>query len=269
MNLSSLKKSSSLLLRSLVVVLGCAAATGTGCARNVTGVNAKATTLVLFKFSVQGKLALNNPNITYYIVLNAPEDVPGQTLDPTTNGPRFNGPSLDVPSTILKGRLPFIGLLPGDIESKWTDFYYIQGSASGTPVVGRGIRQADGTPLVRLSNYPSTYWMRLNDDSTFQIYLKFEDLFDNPANKPANMTVNLGVGDNIDLGQGYVFDTWRANIPFAIKTEVNTTPQAEQDPSTLLNSRQIPGRPLPQLPAGVDQSSVNITGYEYTVRQQL
>ncbi|HEY9842872.1 MAG: hypothetical protein ACAI44_00635 [Candidatus Sericytochromatia bacterium] len=221
------------------------------------------STRVIFKFSVQGKLALNNPNVTYYIVINAPDDQPKQTLDPATQGPRINGPSLDFPPSIIQGRLPFIGLLPGDVESKWTDFYFLSG---GT--LGSGIRRPDGTPEIVQRNIPQSLW-KLIDDSTVEIQLDFKDIFADQtlANIPANIVVNLATSDNIDNGQGFVYDHWRANLPFQILTAPNNTPQRDTDTNNQLIMRQIPGKVLPQLPQGVDGTAVNIVSYEYRVVQ--
>ena len=89
-----------------------------------------------FIFKVKGKMLLNNSNITYYVILYAPQKDPDIPFD-TRIGPRVNAPDLTKGTQLLEGRLPFVGQLPGDEESKWTDFFYITSSA-GETVVGRG-----------------------------------------------------------------------------------------------------------------------------------
>lgn len=270
----ALRRFTSLLLNTALVLAGSVTLLSAGCARNATGCSpsnpnspgcAAATPRIIFQFSTQAAMALSNPNVTYYIVLNAP-DTKDLTVDPATNGPRINGPSLDFPATALQGRLPFIGLLPGDIASVWTDFYYIQGSTTGTPVVRRG-ELVNGVPQINQINIPSTLWRRLNNDTTFELQLLLTDFLKDATNlKPRNIAVNLAVSDNIDTGQGLVYDTWLANLPFSISTDLSTTPNKQQDLNNQLNIRQIPGRPPTTLPTGIDPGSLNIVGYEYTVR---
>jgi hypothetical protein len=252
----------------------------TGCANKVVRGNQAFNKRVLFQFTVQGRLALNNPNVTYYIVLNAPSGRPDSTIDPTLEGPRVNGVSLNNGAEFLLGRLPFVGLLPGDIESKWTDFYYLQGSASGTGVMGRG-RLVNGVPEILVRNYPNSLWRVLND-SSFEVQILFSDLTSavaaadaatpgavtaTPPPPPLNFTANLATGDNIEVGgQGFLFDRWRANVPFAIRTDVGT-PFEDLDPDTQLVMRQIPGKIIPQLPPGVNAADVNISAYRYQIIQ--
>ncbi|MGV3522848.1 MAG: hypothetical protein ACO1RX_01410 [Candidatus Sericytochromatia bacterium] len=231
------------------------------CARTVRDISAGARRIV-FQLSVRGRLALNNPNVTYYIVLNAPEQS-NLTLDPATQGPRINGPSLNDPATTLFGRLPFLGLLPGDIQSEWTDFYFLQGTADGQGMVGRGVRRSDGTPEIVLRNYSSALWKKVSD-STVEIQMVFSDLVPT-TNFPNNFVVHLATSDSIDTGQGYVYDWWRSNLPFSIDTAPNNTPISDQDVNSQLVLRQIPGKPLPVLPTGVNPDDVNILSYEYRV----
>jgi hypothetical protein len=233
-----------------------------GCARTVRDLSALSRRIVL-QFSVQGQLALNNPNVTYYVVLNAPPE-PGRTLDPATEGPRINGTSLNDPPTFLIGRLPFTGLLPGDLPSQWTHFYYLQGSPDGQGVVGRGIRRSDGTPEVIQQNYPQALWSKPSQ-STVEIQILFSDLFAGSESFPENVVVHLASSDSIDTGQGYVYDWWRANIPFEVRTAANNTPIQDEDPNPELIMRQIPGKPFPQLPPGVNPADVNIFSYQFRV----
>lgn len=243
----------------------------TACARTAERGLVSISRRIIMQFSVEGQLALNNDSVTYYIILNAPSE-PGRTLDPATEGPRVNGPSLNDTPTNLLGRLPFIDLLPGDITSVWTHFYYLRGTPNGQGEVGRGIRREDGTPEIVERNYSSALW-RKTSSSSVEIQMLFADLFpeisigegkDNPF--PNNITVNLASSDNIDTGQGFVFDYWRANLPFEIDTLPKNTPVEDIDANTEIIMRPIPGKNLPQLPPGINSSTVNIVRYEYRVQ---
>ncbi|PKL79617.1 MAG: hypothetical protein CVV27_01555 [Candidatus Melainabacteria bacterium HGW-Melainabacteria-1] len=243
----------------------------TGCARNSCLGNSEACrnqrdTRIVFQFSVQGRLALNREDVTYYIVLNAPDDQKDVSLDPATQGPRINGTSLNDPPTFLNGRLPFTGLLPGDVESRWTDFYFLRGTADGRGAFGRGIRRADGTPEIVLQNYSEALWKKLSDSSV-EIQIQLRDIFADPANIPRNVVVNLASSDSIDTGQGFLFDWWRSNIPFSIETAPRNTQIQDQDPNPQLIMRPVPGKFAPQLPNGVNPADVNILSYEYRVLQ--
>lgn len=278
------KTSLSLLLRLAVICAGSAALVSTGCARNATGCTSTSTSggsgvtnancpfispRIYFKFSTQGTLALNNPNIAYYLVLNAPDDKAGQTIDPLTSGPRFNGPDINFPATELRGRLPFLGLVTGDTASVWTDFYYIQGNASGAPIVRRG-RLLNGQPFLEPQPVATTLYSPNTPNAstqTFELQIVLSDVLEDAQNlKPKNFTANLGVSDNPDSGQGGVYDAWLSNVPFSIQTDLTTTPQTVLDNNTNLYLRQIFGRPVTQLPTGVDPGSVNLVSYEYQVR---
>jgi len=226
---------------------------------------------IIMQFSVEGQMPLNNDNVTYYIVLNAPSE-PGRKLDAATEGPRINGPSLnDTPANLL-GRLPFIDLLPGDVTSVWTHFYYLRGTANGRGEVGRGIRREDGTPEIIERNYSDALW-RKTSNSSVEIQILFSDLFPEVTIEegeespfPDNITVNLASSDNIDTGQGFVYDYWRANLPFEIETLANNTPVEDVDDNTEIILRPIPGKNFPQLPPGVNKSAVNIVSYEFRVQ---
>lgn len=237
-----------------------------GCAnkvRDIAGFNKR----IVFQFTVQGKLALNNENITYYIVINAPSGQKDQVLDPATNGPRINGPSLNDLPQFLAGRLPFIGLLPGDVPSQWTDFYYLQGTADGKGAMGRGrLNPISRAPEIIQRNYPiDNLWRKLSD-STFEVQILFNDLT-SASDTPANFVFNLATGDSIDTGQGFLYDYWRANIPFAVRTGILNSVVEDLDPNPQIILRPIPGRPLPQLPPGVNQADVNIISYKYRIVQ--
>lgn len=239
-----------------------------GCARTVARSGLEPSIRLVFQFSVQGRLALNRQDVTYYIVINAPDGQKDQTIDPATQGPRVNGPSLNFTPDVLQGRLPFMGLIQGDVTSVWTDFYFI--TSDGTrPVIGRGRRIENGTPEgvpeIILRNYPEALWRKINDQ-TLEVQIVLNDLFDIKA-MPRNIVVNLASSDSIDTGQGFVYDYWRSNIPFAVRTEINPTIFRETDTNSQLIMRPIPNKQLPQLPQGVAEGDVNITSYEYRVQQ--
>lgn len=239
---------------------------GVGCARTANRAGAVPTGRIIFQFTVQGKLALNREDVTYYIILNAPDGQPKVTLDPATQGPRVNGTSLNDPPTSLLGRLPFIGLLPGDVTSVWTDFYFLQGSADGRGAVGRGILRPDGTPEIVQRNYAVALWKTISE-STVEIQMLYKDIFVDPDEDalPNNITVNLATSDSIDTGQGFLFDRWLSNVPFSIETPARNTPVRYEDTSTQLMMRPIPGKVIPTLPVGVNPADVNIISYEYKV----
>lgn len=251
-------------LKALFSILVCQLIVLSACARTAIRPGVTASRRVQFQLSVQGQFALNREDVTYYIVINAPDEQKDVTLDPATQGPRMNGTSLNDPPTFLIGRLPFTGKLPGDVDSIWTDFYYIRGSADGNGVVGRAIRRPDGTPEIVQPNYPAALW-RVITPNTIEIQMVFSDLFAKPDQLPKNIVLNLGTSDSIDTGQGYLFDRWRSNIPFSIDTAANNTQIQDQDADQQLIMRQIPGKFIPQLPSGVNAADVNIVGYQYKV----
>lgn len=233
-----------------------------GCARKVRDTQALSKQVV-FRYSVIGNLATHNENITYYIILNAPQNRTGQDLDPATEGPRINGASLDLGSAFLEGRLPFTGLLPGDIRSQWTDFYYLKGTPDGKGSMGHGRKLTDGRPEIAEQNYPESLWRKLSN-STFEVQIQFRDLTSGAA-APKNFTVNLATSDNLNSGNGFVFDHWRSNIPFSIRTDERSQIE-DRDQTPNLIMRQIPLKPLPQLPAGVNQDDVNILSFQFQIR---
>lgn len=239
-----------------------------GCANKVTRGVAATQKQVVFEFSVKGKLALTNPNVTYYIVIYAPADKKGQDIVPATDGPRFNGPALNFGPQVLDGRLPFIGLLPGDQTSKWTDFYYLKGSTDGKGTMGRGKLNAGQKPEIVQANYPLNTLWRVKSESTFEVQIRLADLTSGIDNAPNNLVFHLGTSDNIDEGgQGYVFDYWRNNIPFLIQTNNFNSPIQDRDETAQLVMRQIQGKPLPQLPPGVTNNDVDILSYSYRIIQ--
>lgn len=244
------------LFLSLTLLLGTVS-----CARTVRDPSALAKQLV-FDFSVAGKLALNNERITYYIILNAPSEANAE-IDPGTRGPRVNGPSLNDTPDFLAGRLPFVGALPGDINSEWTDFFYITGTPDGKGTVGQGKLLEGAVPQIIERNYADNNWNKISD-STLQIRILFSSL-SSRASVPKNFTVNLASGDSLDFGQGFVYDWWRSNIPFSVETDTINSEVEDIDPNPELVMRLIPGKPLPTLPAGVNPADVNITSYKYKI----
>jgi hypothetical protein len=240
-----------------------------GCANKVTRGTASFQKQIVFEFTVRGNLALSNPNVTYYIGINAPADKKDLEIDPASLGPRMNGPALNFGPQILTGRVPFTGLIPGDVESKWTNFYYLKGSSDGKGTVGFGRLSSDNTtPEIIQRNYPINNLWRVKSPSTFEVQIRLADLACGTENVPKNLVFNLATGDNIDEGgQGFVYDYWRNNLPFAIQTTEINSPRQDQDTNTQLIMRQIPGKPLPQLPPGVNPDDVNILSYTYRIIQ--
>ncbi|PIQ26690.1 hypothetical protein COW36_00975 [bacterium (Candidatus Blackallbacteria) CG17_big_fil_post_rev_8_21_14_2_50_48_46] len=237
-----------------------------GCANKVRDI-ANFNKRVVFQFFVQGKLALNNENVTYYILINAPSGKKDVPLNPSTNGPRVNAPSLNDGPQFLAGRLPFIGQLPGDIASEWTDFYYLQGTADGQGTMGRGrFNNATKAPEIIQRNYPINNLWSKKTDSSFEVQILVNDLTSG-TDTPGNLVFNLATSDSIDTGQGYVYDYWRSNIPFSVQTKTINSQIQDQDPNGQIIMRQIPGKPLPQLPIGVNQADVNIVSYNYRIIQ--
>jgi hypothetical protein len=235
------------------------------CARNATGeVQDK---VIQFTFKVKGNMILNRSDITYYLVLYAPkiENPSATPLDPNT-GPRVNGPDLTRGSQFLEGRLPFIGQLPGDQPSKWTDFFYITFDGTKT-VVGRGRPDAAGNPLIYDRSYANvnTKPVTGNTGNTngYQIEFSIRDLNNGTVNNATRINGNLATSESIDNGNGTVFDNWKGNIPFAISLTTETQ-QSQQDINPNIVLRKIPSRPDPSLPLNVNADDVNIV--EFTAR---
>lgn len=248
-----------------LALIGILLIVATGCARTVER-NKVNSRRVLFQFSVQGNLALSNPNVTYYIVINAPK-TPTVSVDAATQGPRINGSNVNFPNSALEGRLPFTNPpLGADVESIWTHFYFIQGSADGKGTIGLAHKLDNGSIEIVQRNYADALWSQLSP-STLQIQLLLSDLgYTDPATEaPANLTFNLASSDNFETGYGFVFDWWKGNLPFAVNTAATGTPISDTDITPNLVLRQIPGKPIPTLPTGVQVSQVNIIGYEYRV----
>lgn len=264
MNLSSRLLGLSLLLLTL------------SCANKVDRLSAGGREL-LFQFTVRGTLALNNPNVTYYVVFYAPNTQAGTTLNETLTGPRVNGPNFNLSTNDLAGRLPFTGILPGDIVSRWTHFFYIQGSTTGTPQVGYGQTSDDQatnqvTTLAQIvqPNYPATFWSKLSD-STFQLRIPLQEIGLTDENMPNNIPANLAVSQNLtsaNVGNGYVYDYWLNNTPFSISTEANNSPfvQPDNTPNIAFDPlEQLINRNPPALPLNVNTADLDFIEYQYRV----
>lgn len=247
-----------------------------GCANKVDRLSASGREL-LFQFTVRGKLALNNPNVTYYVVFYAPNTQAGTTLNETLTGPRVNGPNFNLSTNDLAGRLPFTGILPGDIVSRWTHFFYIQGSSTGTPQVGYGQTTDDQatnqvTTLAQIvqPNYPASFWSKLSD-STFQLRIPLQEIGLTDENMPNNIPTNLAVSQNLtsaNVGEGYVYDYWLNNTPFSISTEANNSPfvQPDNTPNIAFDpTEQLINRNPPALPLNVNAADLDFIEYQYRV----
>lgn len=262
------KQIGTLLLASLLLL-------STACARKVLRGNVQVSKQIVFQFTVRGNLNLNRDDLTYYVILNAP-DMPSKeakdkkTIDPLKEGPRMNGVDINQTAvgqtpTSLQGRLPFLGLITGDVQSVWTDFYYIRGTADGIGSVGRGVRrESDGVPEIVQPIYPVSQWRKVST-SSFELQIPFKDIFKDVTQIPNNISVNLGSSDSFDNGQGYVYDSWINNQPFSIDLNKLNTRDTIRDPNPNLIMRQIISRPIPQLPPGVDAGTVDFVQVEYRI----
>ena len=262
-------------IRSLLLAL-CLLLAQVGCANKVERLSSGGREL-LFQFTVRGTLALNNPNVSYYVVFYAPTTSAGTTINETLTGPRINGPNVNLSTQDLAGRLPFTGQLPGDIISQWTHFFYIQGSTTGTPQVGYGQTTDDQaaeqvTTLAQIvqPNYPATFWSKLSD-STLQLRIPLQEIGLTEDNMPNNIPTNLAVSQNLTtagVGNGYVYDYWLNNTPFSISTEANNSPfvQPDNTPNIAFDpTEQLINRNPPALPLNVNQADLDIIEYQYRV----
>ena len=237
------------------------------CAHTAEKGTNKSRTLI-FNYKIKGNFALSNPGVTYYVIIYSPL-LPANTPLDTSKGPRVNGPILTKGSEFLEGRLPFTGLLTNDMESLWTDFFYLTGTPDGRGQVGRGKIQ-NNAPVIYDRTYPAEMWSVT--ENIFKLKINLNDLASqqNIASKdrkiPEKITMNLATGDNIDSGSGMLFDRWKANIPFALST---TSGMSERDEDITANLVMLvmPTRPYPQIPAGVNSADVDISGYETFIPQ--
>jgi hypothetical protein len=221
-----------------------------------------------FIFKTKGNLILNRSDITYYIIFNAPESTtPNQPLDPN-KGPRVNAPDITRGIEFLEGRLPFIGQLPGDIKSDWTDFFYIT-AVNGKTTVGRGRKDNLGNPIIYDRNYANQNTKPISDPSglnnAFQIEFFLSDL-NNGKSNTTNINANIAVSDSIENGTGKIYDYWLGNIPFSISLN-STSQQSRQDNTPNLILKKIPNRPDPIIPPDINQDSLNIIEYIARVTQ--
>lgn len=218
-------------------------------APNAAGSGRKA---LIFKMDVEGTYQVTNPNVTYYVVFNAPAEAP---TDPLV-GPRFNGPDISKAHDFIEGRLPFIYRLPNDLPSIWTDFYFFAGTADGKGRIGRGTIR-EGLPVVIDENYAQNQWAIQNNGKSLQMTIFLDQLSVNQ--NPSKIGVSLGTGDSITNGYGMIYDRWKNNVPFQL--DVSPTQQRDIDISPA-SPISVPNRPLTQLPPGVNLGDVNITGWE-------
>ena len=235
------------------------------CAKTVS--NPNQNKVLQFSFQVKGTLAIRE-DITYYFVINAPRaDNDALTLDPNI-GPRMNAPDLTKGSSFLEGRLPFIGKIQGDIDSRWTDFFYLTG-VNGVPTVGRGRIDTTGNPVIYDRNYINQNTKFLPSTSgrndTFQIEFFLSNLNSGQSNTNT-INANLGVSENIDSGTGNVYESWRNNTPFSIDVKSNS-PSTQEDTNASIVLRRLPLRPDPQLPLGLNPDDVNIVKYNARVTE--
>lgn len=223
-----------------------------------------------FTLKVNGEMKFRD-DITYYIVLYAPKlDTNSVSFD-TSIGPRINAPDLTRTTTFLEGRLPFMGALPSDRQSKWTDFFYITGDASGKPILGKGhfvssTSSVFGTAIIDIKNINDS-----NNKTTteippkgFSFQVPLEDLNNGQGTTSKIITANVAVSDSIDNGQGAIFDRWQGNQPFQINLE-NPTEQNFIDNSNILNRVRLDARIYPDIPFGLNESSFNITSVSIRV----
>jgi len=218
-----------------------------------------------FSFNVQGSMILNRTDVTYYVVFYAPTVVDSSIPLDSNVGPRINAPNITVAREILEGRLPFVYQLPGDQETKWTDFFYITGKPDGINTeIGRGRLQANGTPIIYDRNYANSNTKPLVDSTTgktngYQIEFLLSDLNNGQGTNSNNITVNMATSDSVDNGYGMIFDSWKGNIPFSISLDSETL-QTEQDVNAALVMKKVTSKPDPVLP-GVNIDDVNIVKY--------
>lgn len=252
------KKLLPVITSALVILLG------SNCAKTVT--NPNQNVVLRFIFKVKGSLAIRN-DITYFFVMNAPATNTA-VFDPTV-GPRINAPDLTKGSTFLEGRLPFIGRVAGDLESFWTDFFYLTGTADGKVIIGRGRKDSTGNPVIYERNYISPNTIPVYNQSSringyqIEFFLSSLNGLVNPNTSPKTITANLAVSESIDNGNGNIFDSWKNNSPFPIDL-TSESQDTQVDTTSNLVLRRLPLRPIPTLPAGVNSDDLNIS--EYIVR---
>lgn len=253
-------------MKKILISLSFLLALSSACARTATSVNSNK--VMQFTFKTKGSLVLNRSDITYYIVFNAPElPTANQILDPNA-GPRINAPDITRSIEFLEGRLPFIGELPGDTKSDWTDFFYIT-SVNGKTTVGRGKKDNTGNPIIYDRNYANQNTKLISDpnglNNSFQIEFFLSDL-NNGKSNTTSITANIGVSDSIENGYGKIYDYWLGNIPFSISLN-STSQQSRQDNTASLVLKKIPNRPDPIIPSDINQDSLDIVEYIARVTQ--
>lgn len=237
------------------------------CARTATSPDINK--VIQFSFKVKGKLPINRNDITYYIIFNAPVTTADKPFD-SNQGPRVNGPDINKSTQFLESRIPFIFKFPGDIDSFWTDFFFIR-SVNGKMTIGRGKKDSNGNPVIYDRNYANQNTGLIDrngnivdpskvDVSTIAGYKTeffISDLNDGKFNGNS-VTVNLASSDSIDNGIGVIYDSWKNNTPFTISLTSLNSPQNQIDSNTSLVLRKILDRPLPVVPSGVNDDELNI-----------
>jgi len=232
------------------------------CARKATDPNQNK--VMQFSFRVKDQIILDRNDLTYYVLFYAPKtDDENFVLNPN-DGPRINAPDLTKGVELLEGRLPFVGQLPGDQESKWTDFFFITASG-GKTIIGRGRKDEKGNPVIYDRNYVNQNTKPLTDTNGkvngFQIEFFINSLNNGQNNSNTKtITVNLASGDSIDNGFGMIYDNWRNNTPFSLSL-ISEVQQTEQDINSAIVMRKVVGRPDPALPAAISPDNVNIVEY--------
>jgi hypothetical protein len=240
------------MMRRPFLTLLASALTLSACAYTAPNVGGAGRKALIFRMDVEGTYQITNPNVTYYVVFNAPEAAPSDALV----GPRFNGPDISKARDFIEGRLPFIYRLPNDLPSTWTDFYFLQGTPDGKGRVGRGTLR-ENLPVIIDENYAQNQWAITNNGKTLQLTIFLDQLTVNQ--NPNRIGVSLGTGDSITNGYGMIFDRWKNNVPFQL--EVSPTQQRDLDISPAMPI-SVPNRPPTQLPPGATLPDLNIVGWE-------
>ncbi|HBN10356.1 MAG TPA: hypothetical protein DD435_17510 [Cyanobacteria bacterium UBA8530] len=233
-----------------------------GCAQNVTKI--ESPPVLLFSFTVRGSIALN-PNVKYYLVLNAS---PNQSEGPTINGSYpYNRPNPG-------WDLPFYrdyDIDPGSSEplrqTVWTDYYQLATEA-GTPIMSHG-SWPNPTETVRV---PTIYtdvsrpqqgrdWdIRGGKTVTLTIpfsELKGSGLYDAKTGKVNLSSLNINLAISGINGAPIDFPTVSSNEYLTIPTREGITEA----------SNVFPVKKPENIPSGVDSADVNFASYRLEVKK--
>lgn len=231
-----------------------------GCARTVT--QKLDSKLVRIKFKVNGQIK-SSPDLTYYVVFYAPKVDNAEGSFDTSKGPRINGADIKLGGTsVYEGRVPFTGQFPSDIQSDWTDFFYITGGIDSKLKVGKGIKDASYRISISTKDYINYNTMKIGDN-TFQLEFNLSDLNNSQALKLKNISCNIGVSNSIENGNGSVFDYWVGNAPFLINLEQNNSFTLVKTQAPIMKKNI--DLPDPILPSGISLDDVNITNIDINV----